>query len=72
MISAYVTGTSSEKVVRPVKALGCDTGVSKSTVSRVCQEIDRDVAPVQQRPIEHTTYPHVFLDASYVKARVDH
>ena len=45
---------------------------SWSTVSRICQDIDREVAPVRQRPLGHATFPYVFLDATYVKARVGH
>lgn len=72
IMTAYVTGTSTRKVDDLVKALGCESGVSKSTVSRICQDIDREIAPVRQRPLGHTTFPYVFLDATYVKARVDH
>lgn len=72
IMTAYVTGTSTRKVDDLVKALGCESGVSKSTVSRICADIDREVAPVRQRPLGHTTFPYVFLDATYVKARVDH
>ena len=39
IMTAYVTGTSTRKVDDLVKALGCDSGVSKSTVSRY----DRDL-----------------------------
>ena len=35
-------------------------------------DIDCEVAPVRQRPLGHTAFPYVFLDATYVKARVDH
>jgi len=72
IMTAYVTGTSTRKVDDLVKALGCDSGVSKSTVSRICADIDREVAPVCQRPLGHVAFPYVFLDATYVKARVDH
>ena len=72
IMTAYVTGTSTRKVDDLVKALGCESGVSKSTVSRICADIDREVGPVRQRPLGHTTFPYVFLDATYVKARVDH
>jgi putative transposase len=40
IMTAYVTGTSTRKVDDLVKALGCDSGVSKSTVSRICADID--------------------------------
>lgn len=36
IMTAYITGTSTRKVDDLVKALGCDSGVSKSTVSRIC------------------------------------
>ena len=36
IMTSYITGTSTRKVDDLVKALGCDSGVSKSTVSRVC------------------------------------
>jgi len=72
IMTAYVTGTSTRKVDDLVKALGCDSGVSKSTVSRICADIDREVAPVRERPLGHVAFPSVFLDATSVKARVDH
>jgi putative transposase len=72
IMAAYVTGTLTRKVDDLVKALGCESGVSKSTVSRICADIDREVAPVRQRPLDHTAFPYVFLDATHVKARVDH
>ena len=72
IMTAYVTGTSTRKVDDLVKALGCESGVSKSTVSRICADIDREVAPVRQRPLGHVAFPYVFVDATYVKARVDH
>ncbi len=68
-MTAYVTGTSTRKVDDLVKALGCESGVS---VSRICADIDREIAPVRQRPLGHTAFPYVFLDATYAKARMDH
>jgi putative transposase len=72
IMTAYVTGTSTRKVDDLVKALGCESGVSKSTVSRICAEIDEHVAVLRERRLDHTTFPYVFLDATYVKARVNH
>src|ERR1700749_4782676 len=43
IMTAYITGTSTRKVDDLVKALGCDSGVSRSTVSRICAGIDADV-----------------------------
>jgi putative transposase len=72
IMTAYVTGTSTRKVDDLVRALGCEAGVSKSTVSRICAEIDEQVAVLRDRRLNHTGFPYVFLDATYVKARVDH
>src|SRR5690606_28093930 len=71
IMTAYVTGTSTRKVDDLVRALGCDSGVSKSTVSRICAEIDTEVAAFRERRLDHTGFPYVFCDATYIKARVD-
>ncbi|MEX0705817.1 MAG: IS256 family transposase [Nitriliruptoraceae bacterium] len=72
IMTAYITGTSTRKVDDLVKALGCESGVSKSTVSRICAEIDEHVAVLRTRRLDHTGFPYVFLDATYVKARIGH
>ena len=71
VMEAYVHGTSTRKVDDLVKALGVDAGISKSEVSRICGELDGEVATFRSRPLGHTAFPYVFLDATYVKARVD-
>ncbi len=48
IMTAYVTGMSARKVDDLVKALGCATGMSKPTVSRIGADIDREVAPVRE------------------------
>jgi putative transposase len=40
IMEAYLHGTSTRKVDDLVKALGADTGISKSEVSRICAELD--------------------------------
>lgn len=72
IMTAYITGTSTRKVDDLVKALGCDTGVSRSTVSRICAEIDGQVDVFRTRALDHLKFPYVFVDATYVKARKDH
>jgi putative transposase len=72
IMTAYITGTSTRKVDDLVKALGSDTGVSKSTVSRICVEIDEQVEVFRTRSLDHLEFSYVFVDATYVKARVDH
>ena len=44
------------------------TGVSKSQVSRLCQEIDERVSAFLDRPIEGE-WPYLWIDATYVKVR---
>jgi len=69
IMTAYITGTSTRKVDDLVKALGCDSGVSKSTVSRICKQIDADVAVLRTRRLDHQPFVYVWLDATYVHVR---
>jgi len=69
IMTAYVTGTSTRKVDDLVRALGVDAGVSKSTVSRICADLDEQVGAFRTRRLDHTSFPYVFCDATYVKAR---
>jgi putative transposase len=71
VMEAYVHGTSTRKVDDLVKALGVDAGISKSEVSRICAELDAEVAHFRSRSLAHTAFPYLFLDATYLKARVD-
>ena len=66
---AYVHGVSTRKVDDLVKALGM-AGISKSQVSRVCEELDEEVERFRNRPLGGA-YPYVWVDATYVKARQD-
>jgi transposase-like protein len=52
-----------------VKALGCDSGVSRSTVSRICSQIDADVAVLRTRRLDHQPFVYVWLDATYFHVR---
>jgi len=70
VMEAYVTGTSVRKVDDLVKALGADTGISKSEVSRICADLDAEVAAFAGRSLAETAFPYVFLDATYCKARI--
>jgi putative transposase len=71
VMEAYVHGTSTRKVDDLVKALGVDSRISKSKVSRICAELDGEVAAFRSRSLSHIAFPYVFLDATYLKARVD-
>ena len=70
VMEAYVTGTSVRKVDDLVKALGADSGISKSEVSRICGELDAEVAAFADRDLAEQAFPYVFLDATYCKARI--
>ena len=72
IMEAYLHGVSTRKVDDLVKALGADTGISKSEVSRICADLDAEVAAFRERDLGQQAYPYVFLDATYVKARVNH
>ena len=64
---AYIQGISTRSVDDLVKALGM-TGISKSQVSRLCEEIDEKVEAFLDRPIEGD-WPYLWIDATYVKVR---
>jgi putative transposase len=64
---AYVQGISTRSVDELVKAMGM-SGVSKSQVSRLCEEIDDKVKAFLERPIEGD-WPYLWIDATYVKVR---
>ena len=64
---AYVQGISTRSVDDLVKALGM-SGISKSQVSRLCEEIDGKVKAFLDRPLEGD-WPYLWIDATYVKAR---
>src|SRR4051794_15538022 len=64
---AYIQGVSTRSVDELVKAMGM-TGISKSQVSRLCQEIDERVNAFLERPIEGD-WPYLWLDATYMKVR---
>ena len=44
------------------------SGVSKSQVSRLCEEIDGKVKAFLERPIEDD-WPYIWIDATYLKVR---
>ena len=64
---AYIQGISTRSVDDLVKAMGM-SGISKSQVSRLCEEIDQRVKAFLDRPIEGD-WPYLWIDATYVKVR---
>jgi putative transposase len=65
---AYVEGVSTRRVEDLVQALGCE-GISKSEVSRICQQLDVQVQAFRERPLSDGPYPYVWLDALTQKVR---
>jgi transposase-like protein len=61
---AYIHGISTRSVDDLVRAMGM-SGISKSQVSKLCQEIDERVASFLERPLEGD-WPYLWLDATYV------
>ena len=61
---------STRKVDDLVVALGASPGISKSEVSRICGELDEDVAAFNNRDLSDQAFPYVFLDATFCKVRV--
>jgi putative transposase len=63
VMQAYLHGTSTRKVDDLVKALGADSGISKSEVSRICADLDtevgafRDHSRISRSPICSSTPP---------------
>jgi len=64
---AYIQGVSTRSVDELVKSMGM-TGISKSQVSRLCEDIDGRVKTFLERPIEGS-WPYLWIDATYVKVR---
>jgi len=72
VVEAYLRAVSTWKVDDLVKALGADSGISKSEALRICAGLDAEVAMFRDRDLAALDYPYVFLDATYCKARVNH
>lgn len=64
---AYIQGISTRSVDDLVKAMGM-SGISKSQISRLCEEIDDKVKAFLDRPIEGE-WPYLWIDATYLKVR---
>lgn len=48
---------STRKVDDSVKALGADSGISKSEVSRICADLDEEVGVLRDRSPTEIAYP---------------
>ena len=69
VMEAYVHGVSTRSVDNLVEAMGSDSGISKSEVSRICAGLDEQVGAFRTRPLDHIEFPYVYLDATYLNVR---
>src|SRR5215217_1422023 len=71
VMEAYVEGISTRAVDDLVEAMGIDSGIKKSEVSRICAGLDERVAAFRNRTLGHIGFPYLYLDATYVHVRDD-
>ena len=69
IMEAYVAGVSTRSVDDLVAALGAESGISKSEVSRICAGLDDAVEAFRTRRLDHVEFPYVYLDATYLNVR---
>ena len=69
VMEAYVHGVSTRAVDDLVAALGVESGISKSEVSRICAGLDEQVEAFRSRSLHSIPFPYVFLDATYLHVR---
>lgn len=64
---AWTAGVSTRRVDDLVQAMGM-SGISKSSVSKLCKDIDERVNAFPRRPLDGQ-WPYLWLDATYLKVR---
>jgi putative transposase len=69
VMEAYVQGVSTRSVDDLVAAMGVDSGISKSEVSRICAGLDEAVGAFRTRDLSAVEFPYVYLDATYLHVR---
>lgn len=68
VVEAYVRGVSTRRVEGLVQTMGL-TGMSKSQVSELAQELDELAASFRARPLTGGPYTYLWLDATCLKCR---
>jgi transposase-like protein len=69
VMEAYVQGVSTRSVDDLVGALGVESGIKRSEVSRICAGLDELVGAFRTRRLDHVEFPYVYLDATYLHIR---
>jgi putative transposase len=68
VISGWVRGLSDRDIEAALReALGPEATVSKSTVSRICEQIKDEFATWRTRDLSEVTIDYLFIDASHFK-----
>ena len=70
LMEMYVEGVSTRKVKEVTERL-CGTSFSKSVVSSLAGSLDSELEGWRSRRLEAASYPYLFVDARYEKARMD-
>jgi transposase-like protein len=68
VIEMYISGVSTRKVRKVMEPL-CGDSISKSTVSRLCKELDKDIKDWNSRDLSEHSCPLLTVDALYIKVR---
>ena len=69
MMEMVIQGVSTRKIEKVTQEL-CGQSFSKSTVSKLCKQLDAEVDAFKKRRLDGI-YPFVMLDAIYIKVRED-
>ena len=64
----WVQGVSTRKVERVAEQLGI-AEMSRSRVSRLASSLDEQVDALRRQDLSHTSWPYLWLDATYVSCR---
>lgn len=67
IVESYIQGVSTRRVEIIISQLGVES-ISRSRVSRIAQDLDRNVHEFLNKPIEHEI-KYLFVDATYLKVR---
>lgn len=70
LMEMYLNGVSSRKITKVTEEL-CGVNFSKSTVSRLCTELDARMKAWRDRPLNIHKYPFLIVDALVVDERRD-
>ena len=69
VMEAYAAGVSTRSVDDLVAALGAESGISKSEVSRICAGLDDMAEAFRGRRLDHVGFACVYVDATCLKVR---